>query len=78
MKNIYGKEIDYAAIHVFIRASRELALAGLRANQDTFVYVFERNPQEPSKFELHIMEVKYVFNKLEGSASREDKELASL
>ena len=71
-------EIDYASDDMFVRASRELALAGLRANQDTFVYVFGRNSQEPENLAPHYAEVKYVFNKLEDSASREDQDLARL
>ena len=71
-------EIDYVSDDMFVRASRELALAGLRANQDTFVYVFGRNSQEPENLAPHYAEVKYVFNKLEDSASREDQDLARL
>ena len=63
---------------VFIRASRELALAGLEGQPDSYLYVFERNPNDPSNRASHIMEVPYVFNNLPAQASREDKELAKL
>ena len=77
--NIYGKEVDYSSDSVFIRASRELALAGARIGQpDSYLYVFERNPNDPSNRASHFMEVPYVFNNLPAQASTEDKELAKL
>ena len=63
---------------MFVRASRELALAGARANQDTYLYIFGRNSQNPEDLAPHYAEVKYVFNKLSDSDSNADKELAEL
>ncbi len=78
-ENIYDKEVDYSSDSVFIRASRELGLAGARAGQpDSYLYVFERNPNNPSQRASHFMEVPYVFNNLSEQATREDKELAKL
>ncbi len=77
-EDVLEVEIDYVSDDMFVRASRELALAGLRANQETFVYVFGRNSQEPENLAPHYAEVKYVFNKLGDSASREDQDLAHL
>ena len=77
--NIYDKEVDYSSDSVFVRASRELGLAGARAGQrDSYLYVFERNPNDPTQRASHFMEVPYVFNNLPMQASSEDKELAEL
>ena len=77
--NIYDKEVDYSSDSVFVRASRELGLAGARVGQrDSYLYVFERNPNDPTQRASHFMEVPYVFNNLPMQASSEDKELAEL
>ena len=56
-----------------------MALAGARIGQpDSYLYVFERNPNDPSNRASHFMEVPYVFNNLPAQASSEDKELAKL
>ena len=48
----------------------ELALAGARIGQpDSYLYVFERNPNDPSNRASHFMEVPYVFNNLPAQAS---------
>ena len=77
-ENLVDVEIDFISDEMFVRASRELALAGVRANQDTFLYVFGRNAQDPENLAPHYAEVKYVFNKLENTFSREDQDLAEL
>ena len=77
-ENLIDVEIDFISDEMFVRASRELALAGVRANQDTFLYVFGRNAQDPENLAPHYAEVKYVFNKLENTFSREDQDLAEL
>ena len=77
-KDLLEVEIDFVSDDMFVRASRELALAGVKANQDTFMYVFGRNVQDPGNLAPHYAEVKYVFNKLEDSASKEDQDLAQL
>ena len=77
-ENLIDVEIDFISDEMFVRASRELALAGVRANQDTFLYVFGRNAQEPENLAPHYAEVKYVFNKLENTFSKEDQDLAEL
>lgn len=79
VESIYDKEVDYSSDRIFIRASRELSLAGARVGQpDTYLYVFERNANDSSQRASHFMEVPYVFNNLPMRASREDKELAVL
>ncbi len=76
---IYNKEVDYSSDSIFIRASRELGIAGSRAGQqDTYVYVFTRNASNPNERASHFMEVPYVFNNLPSNASPNDKELAQL
>ena len=77
-ENLIDVEIDFISDEMFVRASRELALAGVRANQDTFLYVFGRNAQDPENLAPHYAEVKYVFNKLENTFSKEDQDLAEL
>ena len=77
-ENLIDVEIDFVSDEMFVRASRELALAGVRANQDTFLYVFGRNAQDPENLAPHYAEVKYVFNKLENTFSKEDQDLAEL
>ena len=77
-ENLVDVEIDFISDEMFVRASRELALAGVRANQDTFLYVFGRNAQDPENLAPHYAEVKYVFNKLENTFSKEDQDLAEL
>ena len=77
-ENLIDVEIDFVSDEMFVRASRELALAGVRANQNTFLYVFGRNAQDPENLAPHYAEVKYVFNKLENTFSKEDQNLAEL
>ena len=77
-ENITAVEVDFMSDNMFVRASRELALAGARANQDTYLYIFGRNSQNPEDLAPHYAEVKYVFNKLSDSESNADKELAEL
>ena len=77
-ESLIDVEIDFISDEMFVRASRELALAGVRANQDTFLYVFGRNAQDPENLAPHYAEVKYVFNKLENTFSKEDQDLAEL
>jgi len=69
---IRATEIDYISDEMFVRASRELALAAAKAGQDAFLYVFGRNMGQPDERASHYMEVKYVFNKLPESAPKED------
>jgi len=69
---IRATEIDYISDEMFVRASRELALAAAKADQDAFLYVFGRNMGQPDERASHYMEVKYVFNKLPESAPKED------
>ena len=71
--NIYGKEIDYSSDSVFIRASRELALAGPELASQIVTCMFLVEIQRSGKFGSHIMEVKYVFNNLKAQASRRIK-----
>ena len=61
---IRATEIDYISDEMFVRASRELALAAAKAGQNAFLYVFGRNMGQPDERASHYMEVKYVFNKL--------------
>ena len=63
---IRATEIDYISDEMFVRASRELTLAAVKAGQDAFLYVFGRNMSQPDARASHYMEVKYVFNKLPG------------
>lgn len=77
-EDIADVEVDFMSDNMFVRASRELALAGARANQDTYLYIFGRNSQNPEDLAPHYAEVKYVFNKLSDSDSNADKELAEL
>ena len=77
--DIYDKEIDFSSDTSFVRASRELGLAGARASQqDTYVYVFSRNARDPNQRASHFMEVPYVFNNLPSGASNSDKKLGQL
>ena len=69
---IMATEVDYISDEMFVRASRELALAAAKAGQDAFLYVFGRNMGQPDERASHYMEVKYVFNKLPESAPKED------
>ena len=76
---LFDTEVDYSSDSVFIRASRELALASaLAGQQDTYLYVFARNSRDPSQRAAHFMEVPYVFGTLPERAPGEDKELSQL
>ena len=76
---IFDTEVDYSSDSTFIRASRELGLAGARAGQqNTYLYVFTRNANNQDQRAAHFMEVPYVFNNLPSRASRDDKQLAQL
>jgi len=76
---LFDTEVDYSSDSVFIRASRELALASaLTGQQDTYLYVFARNSRDPSQRAAHFMEVPYVFGTLPERAPGEDKELSQL
>ena len=78
-QQLFDTEVDYSSDSVFVRASRELALASaLAGQQDTYLYVFTRNSRDPSQRAAHFMEVPYVFGTLPERAPREDKELSQL
>lgn len=70
-------EVDYTSDDMFVRASREIAQAAVRADQDSYLYVFGRNANRPEERAPHYAEVKYVFNKLKPDALPEDQDLAA-
>ena len=75
--DVRDAEIDYTSDDMFVRASREIAQAAFKADQDSYLYVFGRNLNRPEERAPHYAEVKYVFNKLKPEASTEDHELAA-
>lgn len=75
--DVRNVEVDYMSDDMFIRASREIAQAAAKADQDSYLYVFGRNLNSPEERAPHYAEVKYVFNKLKTEAPKEDQELAA-
>ena len=74
--DIRNVEVDYTSDDMFVRASREIAQAAVRSGQDSYLYVFGRNANQPEERAPHYAEVKYVFNKLKPDALLEDQGLA--
>jgi len=75
---IFDSEVDRRTDTSFARATRELVHAMARSGTDTYMYVFTRNLRDPNQRAPHFMEVQYVFNNLDSSVSRTDREIAQL
>ena len=77
-EDIFVTEVDYVTDAMFARPTREIIRAIARTAEDSYMYVFTRNLNDPSQRSPHAMELRYVFNTLPDSASQTDQEIAQL
>ena len=75
---IWRTEVDYNTDSWFGRPTRELALAGARAGDPSFLYLFTRNHRDPSRRAPHAIELRYVFDTLPDEAEVVDQQLSDL
>ena len=77
-EDVYNIEVDYNTDSWFARPTREILNAMARTNEDSYMYLFNRNLRNPEERSPHAMELRYVFNTLPSGTRDEDLEIAKL